>query len=283
MAKSGIGMYLKQIGRYKLLTPEQEVMLSQQIGGMTNCKWHRENDGEVIIDSFDPADNAMIAAAKKKMTVSNLRLVVAIAKTRQGMGCDLEDLVNEGNIGLMRAVEKFDWKRGYRFSTYACWWIRQAVGRLVANQGCSVRASGRAASLAKPMKLARDEFIEFHEREPTIPELAALLNVTESTVVTSMNGRPHVMSVDDSIGSYNNGGQLKTLKDIIPDNRPMSNPLEVLDRKELILLIARVMKTLTSREERILRMRFGLSEDPTDHENFPITQQEMKVLESRKG
>lgn len=268
-SKEGIGIYLRQIGRRKLLTKEQEVELSQRIEGFKVAP-----DG-----SQTPATQQERDKARDRMIESNLRLVVSIAKGHQNRGCDLEDLIAEGNIGLMRAVERFDWRRGFRFSTYASWWIRQAVGRLVANQGRPIKVPGRAGTLVDELRVAREEFIELNGQEPTRAELADLMGITETTVSATISGLPKVISLDAEIGGSNGDGtHLRTLKDVIADE-DSDSPFETLDKKELTAFIGRVLDTLSPREEKIIRLRFGISEDPSDHENFPITRGELRALQ----
>lgn len=262
----GIGTYLRQIGRRKLLTKEQEIEFSQCIEG-----FRLGPDGERI-----PTTDSEKKHARRLMIESNLRLVVSIAKGHQNRGCDLDDLIAEGNIGLMRAVERFDWKRGFRFSTYASWWIRQAVGRLVANQGHQIRTPGRLGNLSSDLRQARDEFIELNGQEPTREELAELLGVTEATVTASLMGPLSMVSLDVEI-ARDDDPRGQTLKDRIPDEDAVS-PFEMLDKKELIALVTRVMDTLTPREHKVLLMRYGITPDPTDHVNFPILQGELDEL-----
>lgn len=270
MVKSahGVGVYLKQIGRRKLLSKDQEVELSQAIEGYKLLP-----DGSKIALDKQARDRA-----RNKMIESNLRLVVSIAKGQQNRGCDLEDLIAEGNIGLMKAVEKFDWRRGFRFSTYASWWIRQAVQRLVASQGRSIKIPGRAGSLANDLKTAREEFIELNGQEPTSADLAEMMNVTVTTVTAALGGMPHVISLDAELKADNSSSDSRTLRDVIEDEESDS-PFDSLDKKQLKLAMIAVLKTLSSREEKILRLRFGLSEDPFNHGGFPITREELLRLE----
>lgn len=265
----GLSIYLKQIGRRQLLTKEQEIELSQKIEGMLVLP-----DGSTVAVSEREQKRA-----KQKMIESNLRLVVSIAKTQQNRGCDIEDLIAEGNVGLMKAVDKFDWRRGFRFSTYASWWIRQAVGRFIANQGRMIRVPGRNGSILADLNAARDEFIELHDQEPTRAELAELLGITEATVSIALSGMPYVISIDTEIGHSQDSSSLKTLRDVISDDESLS-PFDMFDRKELISKISQVLDSLTPRETAILVLRFGIVQDPTDSARFPITHKELKMLEN---
>ena len=277
MKKSGVGTYLKQIGKRKLLTKEQEIELAQAIEAGKTREWIENVNGLAVTKKHKPTQTEVQKAgrARNRMIESNLRLVVSIAKNYQERGCDLEDLIAAGNIGLMKAVERFDWRRGFRFSTYGSWWIRQAVGREIASQGKQIRVPGRTAALARDIKTAREEFIELHGQEPTKGELADLLGITESTVIATMGGAPTVVSLEDTVGKQD--GNDKQMKDVIPDEEADS-PFDVIDKKELVDLVSKVMKTLSPREEKILRMRFGITEDPTNHSDFPITRGEIDEM-----
>lgn len=257
---TGTGVYLKNISRRRLLTRKEEIVLSQMIEGKLI-----EPDGSVRLLSKNDSEYA-----RRKMIESNLRLVVSIVKNYQNRGCDFDDLISEGNIGLIKAVEKFDWRRGFRFSTYATWWIKQAVQRLVSNHGCQIRTPGLTNALQEQLKEVRLDFIELNGQEPSRHELADMLGVTESTVVATMSGLPQMSSLDMPVSADGD----RQLKDIIPDEESES-PLDKINRSEMVALVAKVLETLTPREEKIIRMRFGLTEDPTDSNNFPVLESEI--------
>lgn len=257
MAVGGTGAYLKTIGKIPLLTRQQEVELAKLIA----------SDDEKVSER-----------ARKKMIESNVRLVISIAKRYQNRGCELDDLIAEGNIGLMRAVEKFDHTRGFRFSTYASWWIRQAVGRLVASQGKQIKVPGRAISIAKQIEETRSDFIDEFGFEPTVADLAESIGVSESMISSTMGGTPYVVSLEST--AWSNGDDSGSLRNYYPDDSVMT-PFEHVKQGEMIDLISKVLDELPERDELIMRMRFALVQDPSDHENFPITEGEVSKLESR--
>jgi len=273
----GVGFYLKQIGKRPLLTKEQEIILSQKIEGFEDVKYTREPDGEIRIESSKAISKSEKSRAKNKMIESNLRLVVSIAKRFQNRGCSLDDLIAAGNIGLIRATELFDWRKGFRFSTYATWWIRQNIGREVASQSKQIKTSGRVTDVYVRIQLARDEFIELHAQEPTCAELASIIGVTETTVQSAISGIPLLVSIDKPIGS--DGADSRTLKDVIEDVDSES-PLDLINKKELTALLSGVLNSLNPREEKILRMRFGLTENPKDHKKFPISSKELEKMKA---
>jgi RNA polymerase sigma factor (sigma-70 family) len=263
--RHGISIYFKQIGKRELLTKEKEIELSQMIEGFVVLP-----DGSTKL-----IDKKSQAKAKALMIESNLRLVVSIAKCQQNRGCEIDDLIAEGNIGLMKAVERFDWRRGFRFSTYASWWIKQAIQRYIANHGRVVKIPGRMGALTNELKTAREEFIKLNGQEPTRAELADLMNITETSVVAAMSGLPNFVSFDAEINSDNNS--IRMLKDIVPDE-DMLSPFEAFDKKQLKSIILSVLKTLPRREELVMRLRYGITDDPFNHGTFPISKKELQML-----
>ena len=226
-----LNQYFKEVSKYPLLTKAEEVLLAKQI-----------EDG----NNF----------AREKMIQSNLRLAISIAKKYYKSGCSMEDLIQESNIGLMRAVEKFDWRKGFKFSTYACWWIRQAVSRHVSMQKNTVRIPSHASSLSWKIKLMIDEYTEEFGVTPDTEEIADALGVSKKLVKAAEESRKlrNIISIDAPIGSDDSN---RTIKDIIPDNSSESID-ERLDRLKLKNLIQDSLKNLTKREEQVLRLRFGI-------------------------
>jgi len=227
-----LNRYFKEVGRHKLLSKAEEVDLAKRI-----------EKG----DQF----------ARQKMIESNLRLAISIAKKYYYSGCNLEDLIQESNIGLMKAVEKFDWRKGFKFSTYACWWIRQAVTRHISMQKNTVRIPAHATSLSIKISAMIREYQEEFDTVPESSEIAEILGVSENlvnVVKDSMNLR-YLISIDKPIGDEGN----RTIKDIIPDNSYKAID-ERLDNEKLRALIKDSLKFLSKREEQVMRLRFGFDE-----------------------
>ena len=227
-----LSTYFDGVGTHKLLTKDEEIALSKRI-----------EKGDI--------------QARNTLTASNLRLAISIAKKYQNRGVDLEDLIQESNIGLMKAVDRFDWRRGFKFSTYACWWIRQAVTRHISMQKNTVRIPAHATSLSIKIGAMISEYQEEFGVVPETSEIAAVLGVSEnlvSVVKDSMNLR-YLISIDKPIGDEGN----RTIKDIIPDNSCESVD-DRLDNEKLRELIKSSLKFLSKREEQVLRLRFGFDE-----------------------
>lgn len=243
--------YFKQVGKTKLLTREDEVHLSQRI---------------------EKGDQR----ARDRMIRANLRLAISIAKKYQNRGCDLEDLIQESSIGLVKAVDRFDWRKGFKFSTYACWWIKQAVRRHIASHSSSIRLPSYAKSIMWKIKQTKIDYEEEFGCQPTNEELSDLLGVSLETLESVLRCSSTPVSLDKSL-RYKSSEIGRTLSEIVPDDS-YKMPDEALDEQKITEIVRASLASLTSREEKIMRMRFGISENDNDHINFPISDQENKRL-----
>ena len=238
-----LSSYFKDVSRYDLLTREEEITLSQAI-----------ENGDLH--------------ARDKMIQCNLRLAISIAKRYSRMGCPLEDLIQESNIGLMKAVDRFDWRRGFKFSTYASWWIRQSVSRHLSSHKSTVRVPAHASGLIwKIKKISREYENEFHHI-PTIEEIADLLGVTEASIKLSLESAAiqNSISLDAALGDEQGG---RRFEEIISDDSSAS-PDDLIDRQKTLKIIKKSLSKLSPREEKILRLRFGIYEDVEQDEEFNI-------------
>ena len=243
--------FFTEVGKTDLLTREEEVVLSK------------------LIEKGDKR-------ARDHMIQANLRLAISIAKKYQNRGCDLEDLIQESSIGLMKAVDRFDWRRGFKFSTYACWWIKQAVRRHIASHSSSVRLPSYAKNMMWKIRKMREEYEEEFGTTPSKEELAELLGVSLDTLTAVMTCSTTPISIDKPI-RYSSGDSSRTLGDTIPDTEA-TDPIEGLDRQKVIAAIRGALSTLSEREEKIIRLRFGICDSPTDHSKHPITRGEVMKL-----
>jgi len=227
-----VKMYLRDIGKISLLSPEEELEVAKRV---------REGD----------------PAAKKRMIEANLRLVVSVAKRHMGRGLSMLDLVQEGNIGLLRAVEKFDYARGYKFSTYATWWIRQAISRALADQGRTIRVPVHMMETINRISRTSRLLMQELGRDPTTQEIAEQLDMKSEKVeeILSLTREPISLEApaNNDDGSSNFGQMLED------DHTPQ--PAEETARLMLREQMDMVLKRLSPREERVLRLRFGLEGD----------------------
>ena len=251
--------FFKEVGRHTLLTREDEVSLAQQM---------------------ESKDEKIRAAARNRMVQSNIRLAISIAKKYQNRGCDFEDLIQESTLGLMRAVDRFDWRRGFKFSTYATWWIRQAVMRHITLQSSSIRLPAGANNLVWRARRAAEEYNRQFGVQPTVEELADILGVGSSSLDILLQTSKYTLSID-APGMANDDGDGPTWGEMIPGTGA-EEINDSIDREKISAAIRRGLAKLTAREEKILRLRFGITEDPTDHINFPITHAEIATLDSMK-
>ncbi len=230
--KDSVGLYLKEIGRVPLLTPEQEVLLARQIA-----------QGGKIGDR-----------AKKRLVQANLRLVVSIAKKYINRGVPFLDLIQEGSIGLIRAAEKFEHARGYKFSTYAYWWIRQAITRAVASQARTVRLPVHMVEKINKVKRLRRELFQELGHQPSSEELAIALEVDPEELESIMRASRRMVSLNVSVGKEEDTELIHLIED-----GDSINPDEAIDRQNMCQEINDILlQQLTPRERDILSLRFGL-------------------------
>ena len=251
-----VKIYLKEIGRVPLLTPDEELDLAIRI-----------SDGDV--------------AAKKRLSEANLRLVVSIAKRYLGRGMQFLDLIQEGNLGLIKAVEKFDYTKGFKFSTYATWWIRQAITRAIADQARTIRIPVHMVETINKVKKVSSQLLHQNGHEPTAEEIADVLGMPTDKVRDIMRVAQEPVSLETPIGEEEDSH----LSDFIPDDdapAPQDAASHTLLREQL----SEVLATLTPREERVLRLRFGLEDGRSRTleevgEKFNVTRERIRQIEAK--
>ena len=250
--------YLREIGRVALLTAEMEVDLAKRIeaGLFATEKLRAHNDGEVKIPIAMRRDLAEIVIdgerAKRHLLEANLRLVVSLAKRYQGRGLDLLDLVQEGNLGLVRAVEKFDYAKGYKFSTYATWWIRQALQRALADQGRTIRVPVHMAELITKVTRTRRDLTQTLGREPTSEELGEPLGMTPDKIEEILRYGRDTLSLQAPVGDDD-----AVLGDFITDTDSV-DPQMAVETQMLQGQLSEVLEALPERSAIVMKMRFGL-------------------------
>jgi RNA polymerase primary sigma factor len=260
MAGGPASLYLREISRARLLTAEEEVLLAQQIEAGVAARSALEAE-EGVADADERARLEETAArgheARQRLIESNLRLVVSVARKYLGRGLSFLDLVQEGNIGLQRGVDKYDWHRGFRFSTYAYWWIRQAVSRAVAEQSRTIRLPVHVVEqLTKLYNVARDLERDLG-RQPTPAEIGAQLGITGERVEEAFRAARVPISLETSIGDEGDS----TLADMVADEfgrGPAEEAEEIVFGQALGRSLA---ERLTPRESEVLRLRYGLSDN----------------------
>ena len=251
-----VRMYLKEIGKVPLLSADEEIALAK-----------RMEDGE--------------EEAKQKLAEANLRLVVSIAKRYVGRGMQFLDLIQEGNMGLIKAVEKFDWSKGYKFSTYATWWIRQAITRAIADQARTIRIPVHMVETINKLSRVKRQLVQELDRDPSPEEIAKEMGIPVSKVHEISKVAQDPVSLETPIGEEEDSH----LGDFIPDNDtpvPADAATYTLLREQLL----EVLGTLTDREQKVLRLRFGLDDgrNRTLEEvgkEFNVTRERIRQIEAK--
>lgn len=230
-----------------------------------------------LFQKYEKKDSESIKA-RQKLAQSNLRLVVYIAKKQKGHNIPLEDLIQEGNLGLLKAIDRFDWKKGFRFSTYATWWIKQSISQYILKRKKIIRLPAHAVSAQKKLIQASDSFKESNGYVPSSEELSEMIDVSETVVKATMFSGKNIVSLQQPL----NDDESSTLEDRIEDSNHDNNPFESLSKKEMLDIVHRVMNGLTAKESAILRLRFGLHDDVKE-EDYRVTQDESLQIASGKG
>ena len=251
-----VRMYLKEIGKVPLLTADQEIELAQRL----------EQGDEV---------------AKQQLAEANLRLVVSIAKRYVGRGMLFLDLIQEGNLGLIKAVEKFDYRKGFKFSTYATWWLRQAITRAIADQARTIRIPVHMVETINKLIRVSRQLLQEYGREPTPEEIAKEMNISESKVREIIKIAQEPVSLETPIGEEEDSH----LGDFIPDEDAPA-PAEAASFALMKEQLMEVLDTLTPREEKVLRLRFGLDDghQRTLEEvgrEFNVTRERIRQIEAK--
>ena len=251
-----VRMYLKEIGQVKLLTADEEIELAKRV-----------SEGD--------------KAAKDRLTEANLRLVVSIAKKYSGRGLHILDLIQEGNTGLIRAVDKFDYTKGNKFSTYATWWIRQAITRAIADQARTIRVPVHMVEVINKATRCNRKLVQELGREPTLEEIAADLNLPIEKIIEANRTAADTLSLDMPVGDEEDTTIGSFVED---DNTP--GPVDATSNAMLSEALTEILGTLTEREADVLRMRFGMYDGRTHTleevgQIFGVTRERIRQIENK--
>jgi RNA polymerase primary sigma factor len=276
-------IYFRDIATATLLTAEQEIELAQLIEQGEDAKRSLHVAGDLPDAARDPLGDTIITGerARDRLTEANLRLVVSVARKYLNRGLPMLDLIQEGNIGLARAVEKFEWRKGYRFSTYAYWWIRQGMTRALAEQSRAIRVpTHMVAAIGDVYKASRDLQQELG-REPRVNEIAERLNLTAERVQEIRSSSRQPISLETPLGNEDSAG---TLGDLIAD-RSVKSPEDLAARSMLRRHMDDAMQVLSERERQVLRARYGIAGD-REHtlaeiaDQLGVTSERIRQIES---
>lgn len=279
-----VKMYLKEIGKVNLLTAEEEMSLAKRMTDGEDAKRRLADEENPPSEDEIEEINFLIAdgeKAKKNLAEANLRLVVSIAKRYVGRGMLFLDLIQEGNLGLIKAVDKFDYTKGYKFSTYATWWIRQAITRAIADQARTIRIPVHMVETINKLVRVQRQLVQELGREPTPEELAKELNLSVEKVreISKISQEP--VSLETPIGEEEDSH----LGDFIPDDDAPA-PSEAASFVLLKEQLGDVLETLTPREAKVLRLRFGLDDGRARTleevgREFEVTRERIRQIEAK--
>ena len=287
-----VRMYLKEIGKVPLLSPDEEINLAQAMSAGNEADRHlaevkrQQEDGEPVTATAEEIavwkkDHKAGEKAKQKLAEANLRLVVSIAKRYVGRGMLFLDLIQEGNLGLIKAVEKFDYTKGYKFSTYATWWIRQAITRAIADQARTIRIPVHMVeTINKVIRVSR-QLLQELGHDPSPNEIAAEMNMPVEKVREILKIAQEPVSLETPIGEEEDSH----LGDFIPDEGA-SEPSEAASFTLLKEQLVDVLSTLTPREEKVLKLRFGIEDGRTRTleevgKEFNVTRERIRQIEAK--
>lgn len=274
--------YLRSMGKIPLLTLEKEVELLTVVAKTNRTMKRLSKKRRLTIKEKRALNEAKqkYAKAKDDIVSANLRLVVSIARKYSNRGMALLDLIQEGNIGLMRAVDKFDLKKGFRFSTYATWWIRQGITRAIFEQARTIRLPVHITELINKINTFTKTFTQNKGRKPTPEEISREIGISIEKVNGILKAIPQPISLEKPITAEEK--EEKTLKEFLKDTDKLT-PHDQMERKDLSNLVKRVLSTLTPREEKILKMRFGIEGNEHTLEetgkNLNLTRERIRQIE----
>ena len=250
-----VGRYLEEVATHGLLTAQDEVRLARSMERAHRAK-HTLETSESLTQSERVTLSRQVTVgeeAKAEFIRANLRLVISLAKRYSGRGLDLLDLIQEGNLGLIRAVEKFDWRKGFKFSTYATWWIRQAITRGLGNQGRTIRLPVHMVDIVRTVRETELTLEELHRRKPTVQEISARSGLDKEKVVIALKAGSECVSLDRPVGAQGDS----QFGDFVEDPRaidPFVHAVEAVRHRELV----RALDLLDGRERSVLLLRYGL-------------------------
>ena len=278
-----VRMYLKEIGNIPLLTPEEENELALNVCLGKPAQQRLDNDPNLTPEEIDELEvlAQKYRVGKNRLINANLRLVVSIAKKYVGRGMQFLDLIQEGNMGLMKAVDKFDHEKGFKFSTYATWWIRQAITRAVADQARTIRIPVHMVETINKLVRIQRQLVQELSREPSLDEVAAKMGISVEKVQAIKKIAQEPISLESPVGEEEDS----SLGDFISDPNAL-NPLDFTTKEMLKRELNEVLTTLSDREEKVLRMRFGLLDgrQRTLEEvgkEFGVTRERIRQIEAK--